>query len=89
MHLINKGINDKLLKETIQKITNDDDNPDFYSAIRICKKRRIGPYRPEANRTIFYKKDIGVLARNGFSYDLSKDILSLDKKELKIFEKKL
>ena len=89
MHLINKGINDKLLKETIQKITNDDDNPDFYSAIRICKKRRIGPYRPEANRTIFYKKDIGVLARNGFSYDLSKDILSLDKKELKVFEKKL
>ena len=66
MHLINKGINDKLLKETIQKITNDDDNPDFYSAIRICKKRRIGPYRPEANRTIFYKKDIGVLARNSF-----------------------
>ena len=44
------------------------------------EKRRIGPYRPEANRTIFYKKDIGVLARNGFSYDLSKDILSLDKK---------
>ena len=76
MHLINKGIDDKLLKETIHKITKDDNNPDFYSAIRICKKRRIGPYRPEANRTIFYKKDIGVLARNGFSYDLSKDILS-------------
>tara|TARA_B100000886_G_scaffold158392_1_gene107988 strand:- start:19013 stop:19573 length:561 start_codon:yes stop_codon:yes gene_type:complete len=89
MHLINKGIDDKLLKETIHKITKDDNNPDFYSAIRICKKRRIGPYRPEANRTIFYKKDIGVLARNGFSYDLSKDILSLDKKELKVFEKKL
>ena len=32
---------------------------------------------------------MGVLARNGFSYVLSKDILSLDKKELKIYEKKL
>ena len=89
MHLSNKGIKDYLLKETIKKITKDDENPDFYSAIRICKKRRIGPYRPEANRSIFYKKDMGVLARNGFSYVLSKDILSLDKKELKIYEKKL
>ncbi len=89
MHLSNKGIKDDLLKETIKKITKDDENPDFYSAIRICKKRRIGPYRPEANRSIFYKKDMGVLARNGFSYVLSKDILSLDKKELKIYEKKL
>ena len=89
MHLSNKGIKDALLKETINKITKDDENPDFYSAIRICKKRRIGPYRPEANRSIFYKKDMGVLARNGFSYVLSKDILSLDKKELKIYEKKL
>ncbi|MEL0099433.1 MAG: regulatory protein RecX, partial [Opitutae bacterium] len=59
------------------------------SAIRICKKRRIGPYRPEANKEIFYKKDMGVLARSGFSYDLSKEILSLEKKDLKIYEKKL
>ena len=64
-------------------------NPDFYSAIRICKKRRIGPYRPDANREIFYKKDMGVLARSGFSYDLAKEVLALESKQLKIYEKKL
>ena len=79
----------ELLKQTIEKIQDDNTNPDFYSAIRICKKRRIGPYRPDANKEIFYKKDMGVLARSGFSYDLSKEILALDKKQLKIYEKKL
>ena len=88
-HLSQKGISGELLKQTIEKIQNDETNPDFYSAIRICKKRRIGPYRPEANREIFYKKDMGVLARSGFSYDLAKEILALDLKQLKIYEKKL
>ena len=88
-HLSQKGISQELLKQTIEKIQNDNTNPDFYSAIRICKKRRIGPYRPDANKEIFYKKDMGVLARSGFSYDLSKEVLALDKKQLKIYEKKL
>ncbi len=88
-HLSQKGIGTELLKQTIERIQNDNTNPDFYSAIRICKKRRIGPYRPDANKELFYKKDMGVLARSGFSYDLSKEILSLDKRELKIYEKKL
>ena len=88
-HLSQKGIGIELLKQTIEKIQNDHTNPDFYSAIRICKKRRLGPYRPDANKEIFYKKDMGVLARSGFSYDLSKEVLALDKKQLKIYEKKL
>ena len=88
-HLSQKGIGSELLKQTIEKIQNDNTNPDFYSAIRICKKRRLGPYRPDANKEIFYKKDMGVLARSGFSYDLSKEVLALDKKQLKIYEKKL
>ncbi len=87
--LSQKGISQNLLRETIEKIQEDNTNPDFYSAIRICKKRRIGPYRPEANKEIFYKKDMGVLARSGFSYDLSKEVLALDKNQLKIYEKKL
>ena len=42
MHLINKGINDKLLKETIQKITNDDDNPDFTQQSEYVKSEELG-----------------------------------------------
>ena len=60
-------------------------DPDFFSAIKICKRRRIGPVREEANRTIYYKKDISILARSGFSYEISKKILELPKEEFQQF----
>jgi len=44
----------------------------------LCKRRRIGPLRPQSNRELFYKKDMGILARGGFSFDLSKRVLNLD-----------
>jgi len=79
--LRNKGIDSKYIKQTIDKIKEDEIEPDFVSALKLCKRRRIGPLRPEANRELFYKKDMGILARGGFSFDLSKRILNLDQKE--------
>ena len=80
-YLISKGINNKYIKETINKINEDNENQDFFSAIKICKKKRIGPSRPVDNRPIFYKKDISILARNGFDFETSKKVMDLDKDE--------
>ena len=79
--LRNKGIEDKYVKKSIEKIKDNQIEPDFVSALKLCKRRRIGPLRPESNRELFYKKDMGVLARGGFSFDLSKRILDLDAEE--------
>ena len=76
-----KGIDSKYVKQSIDKIKEDQIEPDFVSALKLCKRRRIGPLRPQANREIFYKKDMGILARGGFSFDLSKRILNLDIEE--------
>ncbi len=79
--LKNKGIEQKNIQLSLEKIKNEKPDPDFVSAMKICKKRRIGPTRPESNRELFYKKDMGILARSGFSYDISKKILSMTQKE--------
>ena len=79
--LINKGIDSKYIKQSIDKIKEDKIEPDFVSALKLCKRRRIGPLRPEDNRELFYKKDMGILARGGFSFDLSKRVLDLEKTE--------
>ena len=79
--LRNKGIENKFIKQSIDKIKEDNIEPDFNSALKLCKRRRIGPLRPDENRELFYKKDMGILARNGFSFDLSKRVLDLDKSE--------
>ena len=76
--LRNKGIEDKYVKQSIDKIKENEIEPDFVSALKLCKRRRIGPIRPESNRELFYKKDMGILARGGFSFDLSKRVLDLD-----------
>ena len=80
-NLIKKGIDQKYIKASISKIKENESDPDFFSAIKICKRRRIGPIREEGNRSLFYKKDISILARSGFSYEISKKILEMPKEE--------
>ena len=84
-NLIKKGINEKYIKSSISKIKESESDPDFFSAIKICKRRRIGPAREESNRSLFYKKDISILARSGFSYEVSKKVLEIPKEEFKKF----
>ena len=79
--LRNKGIGNDHIKNSIDKIKDDKIEPDFVSAIKLCKRRRIGPLRPGANRELFYKKDMGILARGGFSFELSKRVLDLPLEE--------
>ena len=80
-YLFSKGINDNYIKETIDKIKEDNSDQDFFSGVKICKKKRIGPARAEDNRTLFYKKDISLLARNGFDFETSKRIMDLNKED--------
>jgi len=84
-NLIKKGIDEKYVKASISKIKENESDPDFFSAIKICKRRRIGPCREESNRPLFYKKDISILARSGFSYEISKKVLEIPKNEFKKF----
>ena len=79
--LRSKGIDSKYVKQSIDKIKEDKIEPDFVSALKLCKRRRIGPIRPQANRELFYKKDMGILARGGFSFELSKRVLNLETEE--------
>ena len=78
-YLFSKGIKDTYIKEAIDKIKEENSDQDFFSAIKICKKKKIGPARNEDNRPLFYKKDISVLARNGFDFETSKRIMDIDK----------
>ena len=80
-NLIKKGIDQKYIKASISKIKEKESDPDFFSAIKMCKRRRIGASREESNRPLYYKKDISILARSGFSYDISKKVLDIPKAE--------
>ena len=78
-YLLGKGINNNFIKETIDKIYEKNSDQDFFSAIKLCKKKRIGPARIQDNRPLFYKKDISLLARNGFDFETSKKVMDIEK----------
>ena len=80
-YLIGKGINNEFIKNTVNKIYEENSDQDFFSAIKICKKKKIGPARIEDNRPLFYKKDISILARNGFDFETSKKVMDIEKNE--------
>ena len=82
-YLIGKGINDKFITDTVNNIRDQNSDQDFFSAIKICKKKRIGPARTEDNRPLFYKKDISLLARNGFDFETSKKVMDMSEEEYK------
>ena len=80
-YLYSKGVKDKYIKITLDEIKSNNEDQDFFSAIKICKKKRIGPARDENNRPLFMKKDLGILARSGFDFDTSRRVLDIDKDE--------
>ncbi len=80
-YLFSKGINEKYIKNTLDEIKANNEDQDFFSAIKLCKKKRIGPSRDENNRPLFYKKDVGILARSGFDFDTTKRVMDLKKSE--------
>ena len=82
-YLIGKGINENYIQNTVDQIHEDNSDQDFFSAIKICKKKRIGPARVEDNRKLFYKKDISLLARNGFDFETSKKVMDMSQEEFK------
>ena len=80
-YLFLKGAKDKYINETLSDIRENNEDHDFFSAIKICKKKRIGPARDENNRPLFMKKDLGILARSGFDFETSKRVIDIDKDE--------
>ena len=40
-YLIGKGINETFIKDTVEKIREDNSDQDFFSAIKLCKKKHI------------------------------------------------
>ena len=55
-YLIGKGINDKFINETVSKIKDNNSDQDFFSAIKICKKKELDQQEQKTIDLFFIKK---------------------------------
>ena len=66
-----KGISEDIITEIMSE---QEYNP-LDMALKLAKKKKIGPYRCE-NSKEFLKKDMGVLIRAGFDYEIARQVLN-------------
>ncbi len=73
--LMQKGVNAAVIDAGLAQLSEDAPAPDRVAAIRLARKRRLGPFRPtdrDANR----ERDLAALARAGFDYETARDIVN-------------
>jgi regulatory protein len=54
------------------------EDTEIEAALRFIRRKKIGPYRPQELRPEYLRKDLGALARAGFSYDIAQRVLEKD-----------
>ena len=55
-YLIGKGIKNEFIKDTVNKITDENSEQDFFSAIKICKKNGLDQQGQKITEAYFTKK---------------------------------
>lgn len=62
--------------ELIQTLLRPDHDAEHLAALRLARRRRIGPWNPDpSDDHDLRRKHLGILGRAGFSYDLARRVL--------------
>lgn len=75
-----KGVGGELTAAALDTLAEDVPEPDLAAAIRLAKKRRLGPFRAEG-RAEMRQKDLAALARSGFDFDTCRRVIEAESAE--------
>jgi len=78
MKLRQKGVDDDTIWAALEALHDEAEAPELAAALRYARKRRLGPYRTEAQRESNAERDMAALARKGFSPDLCRRVVLTD-----------
>lgn len=78
-----RGISSEITQKTLRDIDSQTGtHPDLIAALRVARRRRIGPFRTADEPDEAQKdKALAALARAGFSYDICTRALAMDRTE--------
>jgi regulatory protein len=71
-----KGVGEDDADAGLAAADEDADDPDLAAAVTFARRRRLGPFRPLEDRTGTGDKDLAILARAGFGYDVARKIVA-------------
>lgn len=75
-----KGVGGEHADAALVSLAEDVAEPDLAAAIRLARKRRLGPFRPNG-RAELRNKDLAALARAGFDFDTCRRVIDAETPE--------
>jgi len=78
MKLLEKGLGADDIDAALAALKDEHADPELAAAIKLARRRRLGPYADPAKRAERVEKDLATLARSGFSYDLARRVIEAD-----------
>jgi regulatory protein len=72
-----KGVGATEIEQAVEHLQRDNADPDLAAALTLARRRRIGPFRV-AGRGENKQRDLAVLGRAGFSYEIARKIVEAD-----------
>ena len=73
-----KGIDPELITATLEALSAGRDGFELSAALAFARRRRLGPFRLDAERTARREKDLAALGRQGFAYEIARRVIETD-----------
>ncbi len=69
----------ELVDEALAALAREHSEPELTAAVALARRRRLGPFRASADeRTEHRQKDLGALARAGFSWSIASQVIDAE-----------
>jgi len=78
LRLRQKGVGGDIIDAALAAAAEIEEEPERAAAVRLARKRRLGPYRPADARRDNRERDLAALARAGFSYDMALAVIDAE-----------
>ena len=76
--LQSRGVSDEDASEALSGADRDSNDAELEAARALVRRRRLGPFRPPELRAERRQRDLGALARAGFSFEIARAALEAD-----------
>jgi len=73
--LMQKGVAPDDIEAALESLRDEADEPELAAAVALARRRRLGPFRPAADREGRREKDLAALARAGFAYETARQVI--------------
>src|SRR3712207_6680043 len=79
--LAQTGVPKPDVDRALEGLAEEAPDPELRGALILARKRTLGPFRPEAERRDSRQRDLAVLARAGYGYDVARRVIDADSVE--------